>query len=112
MAGEKIWEQGSQHTTITNTAETTIVTASATGLRKKLYFLLITNLSATPTNVTIKDGTAGTTIAVLYVPATLTVGFSLSQLGVPQAAVNTNWTATAADSVTSLKITAFYIVEG
>ncbi len=112
MAGEKVWEQGSELTTITNTNETPIVTASVTGLRKKLYFLLVTNLSATPTSITIKDGTGGTAKAVLYAPATLTVGFSLSSLGLQQAAANSTWTATAADSVTSLKITAVYVVEG
>lgn len=102
--------KGVQHTTITaSTSETTIVTAVASTFND-LYGLIIANSSATATEVTIKDATGGTTRATIAVPANASAGFMLDPGGaIPQATVNNNWTATAADSVTSLFITALYV---
>ncbi len=96
-----------QYTAITNTSETTIVTAGGASVFLDLYSLLITNTSATGVSVTIKSGTAGTTLMVLYVPATTTVGFTLQPgAGIKQVSSNTTWTATASGSVSTLHITA------
>jgi hypothetical protein len=102
--------KGIQQTTITSsTSETTIVTAVASTFLD-VYGLIITNTSATPTKVTIKDATAGTTRAVYFVPANDTRGMMLPESGaMPQAAVNNNWTATCGTSVASIEITALYV---
>lgn len=102
--------KGMQSTTITSsTAETTIVTAVASTFLD-LYGLVITNTSATVTKVTIKDSTAGTTRAVFEVPATDTRGFMLPvDSALPQATVNTAWTATCGTSVASVEIAAYYV---
>jgi len=102
--------KGMQSTTITSsTAETTIVTAVASTFLD-LYGLVITNTSATVTKVTIKDSTAGTTRAVFEIPATDTRGFMLPvDSALPQAAVNTAWTATCGTSVASVEIAAYYV---
>ena len=101
---------GVQDTTITaSTAETTIVTQT-TSIFNDLYGLILANSSATATNVTIKDSTGGTTRAVIYVPAGDTRGFMLpAGSGIPQATVNTNWTATSSASITSLFVTALFV---
>lgn len=102
--------KGVQQTTITSsTSETTIVTAVASTFLD-LYGLILTNTSATVTKVTIKDSTAGTTRAVIEVPATDTRGFMLPESGgIAQATVNNNWTATCGTSVASIEITALYV---
>lgn len=99
-----------QQTTITSsTSETTIVTAAASTFHD-LYGLILTNTSATACNVTIKDATAGTTRAVIAVPAGDTRGFMLPvDAAIPQATVNNNWTATCSASVASIQVTAMYV---
>lgn len=102
--------KGMQSTTITSsTAETTIVTAVASTFLD-LFGLVITNTSATITKVTIKDSTSGTTRAVYEVPATDTRSFMLPvDSALPQATVNTNWTATCGTSVASVEIAAYFV---
>lgn len=102
--------KGVQNTTITtSTSETTIVTAVASTFLD-LYGLILTNSSGTGTNVTIKDSTSGTTRATIYVPAGDTRGFMLTEsAAIPQATVNTNWTATSSASITSLFVAALYV---
>lgn len=102
--------KGMQATTITSsTTETTIVTAVASTFLD-LYGLVITNTSATVTKVTIKDSTAGTTRAVFEIPATETRGFMVPvDSALPQATVNTAWTATCGTSVASVEIAAYYV---
>jgi hypothetical protein len=99
-----------QKTTITSsTSETTIVTAIASTFCD-LYSLIIANTSATACNVTIKDATAGTTRMILACPAGDTRGFTVPvDSAIPQATVNTNWTATCSASVASIEITALYV---
>lgn len=99
-----------QVTTITSsTAETTIVTAVAATFLD-LYGLLLTNTSATATEVTVRDATAGGTISSFMVPAGQTVGFMLPESGAwPQGTANNNWTATCTTSVASLKVTALTV---
>ena len=102
--------KGQQKTTITSsTSETTIVTAVASTFLD-LYGLIIANTSATACNVTIKDSTSGTTRFIIAVPAGETRGFMVgASSAVPQATVNTNWTATCSASVASIEITALYV---
>jgi hypothetical protein len=99
-----------QVTTITDTSETTIVSAGATGVFRDVFLLLVSNTSATATNVTIRDATAGTTVFVLAVPAGQTVGYSLSACdAIKQSTAANNWTAQLSAGVTSIVITAAYV---
>lgn len=102
--------KGRQVTTITaSTAETTIVTADATNFLD-IYCLILTNTSATATNITIKDSTAGTTVQTFALPAADNRGFCVEAgSAIPQTTVNNNWTATSSASVTSVIITAYYV---
>ena len=102
--------KGQQITTITSsTAETTCVTAVASTFLD-IYGMIVTNSSATASNVAFKDSTAGTTRFNIYVPAGETRGFMLPESGaVTQATVNNNWTATCGTSVASIVITALYV---
>jgi hypothetical protein len=96
-----------QATTISNTSETTIATAEASTFLD-LIFLLVTNTSDTPTEITIKDSTTGTTRMVLSAPAGDTRGISFP-VPLVQNTANNNWTATASDAVTSLQITSYFV---
>lgn len=99
-----------QVTTISNTSETTIVSAGAAGVFRDIFLLLVSNTSATAVNVTIRDSTAGTTVFVLAVPAGQTVGYSLSACdAIKQTTAANNWTAQASASVSSIVITAAYV---
>lgn len=99
-----------QKTTITSSTSETTVGSAVASTFLDLYGLLITNTSATPCNVTIKDATSGTTRAIIAVPAGDTRGFVLTEsAAIPQAAVNNNWTATCSASVASIEITALFV---
>ncbi len=102
--------KGVQKTTITSsTGETTIIT-SVSSVFLDLYGLIVANTSATATSVTIKDASSGTTRIILRVPAGDTRGFMLTEsAAIPQASATNNWTATCADSVASIEITALYV---
>lgn len=102
--------KGVQHTTITaSTSETTVITAVASTFLD-VYGMIFANSSATATEATIKDATAGTTRATVAIPANASAGFMLDAgSAIPQAAVNNNWTVTLADSVTSVFVTALYV---
>lgn len=99
-----------QVTTLTSsTAETTIITAIASTFND-VYGLILSNTSATATEVTVRDATAGGTISSFMVPAGDTRGFMLPlDSAIPQATVNNNWTAQCGTSVASLKVTALYV---
>ena len=99
-----------QATTITSsTTETTIVSQTAATFND-LYALIIANTSATATEVVIRDTTAGTAVMSIHVPAGDTRGFTLPvDSAIPQAAVNTNWTAQCSTSVASVKIMAMVV---
>lgn len=99
-----------QVTTITaSTSETTVLTAVASTFLD-VYGVIVANSSATATEVTFKDATAGTTRFTIAVPAGETRGFMLPESGAHnQASTNNNWTATCADSVTSIFVTMFAV---
>lgn len=92
--------------TITSSVtETTIVAAVAATFRD-IHQLIIVNTSATTTNVTIRDGTAGAIVFVIPLAAGEKWGFvSTESAALPQTAVNTNWTAQCSVSVASVEIT-------
>jgi hypothetical protein len=96
-----------QATTITSsTSPVTIVTAVAS-LFTDIYGLVLTNTSATGTEVVISDGT---TSMSFYAPPTDTRGMMLPvDSAIPATTVNTAWTATCTTSVASLKVTAMYV---
>lgn len=102
--------KSSQRTTITSsTAETTIVTSIAATFND-LYGLVLTNTSATVTQVDIRNTTGGTIICSFEVPANDTRGFMLPcDSGLSQTSGATNWTAQCGTSVASLIVTALYV---
>lgn len=95
-----------QITTITtSTSETTVLTAVASTFLD-VYGVIVVNSSATASNISFRDATAGTVRFNIYVPAGETRGFMLpTDAAYPQATVNNNWTATSSASVTSIIIT-------
>lgn len=99
-----------QVTTITaSTSETTVLTAAASTFHD-VYGVIVTNTSATATEVAFKDDTAGTTRFTISAPANDTRGFMLPIDAAHNAsATNDNWTATCADSVSSILITVFAV---
>lgn len=101
----------SQKTTLSaSTAETTIITAGAAGVFNDLFGLILANSGATATKVDIRDATAGTIIASVYVPAGDTRGFMLpAGSGYAQTTAANNWTAQCSASTTALEVTAQYI---
>ena len=81
-------------TTITaSTSETTVLAAGVAGVFHDVYGIIITNTSATATEVTFKDSTAGTSRFKISAPANDTRGITLPFV-VPQSSANANWTAT------------------
>lgn len=105
--------KGAQQTDISGTSETTIVTADATN-KLELYCLILANTNTTnPATATIKDATGGTTRAKFQIPAGETRGFCVAaDSGLPQAAANTNWTATLAGTSPTVSVTAGYMKAG
>jgi hypothetical protein len=97
----------SQNTAITNTSETTIVTAIASTFCD-ISGIQITNSSATATTVTIKDSTGGTTRKVYDIAANggIVVKFDPP---LPQASVNNNWTATCGTGVSTIHVNVDYV---
>jgi hypothetical protein len=105
--------KGTQFTSISGTSETTIVTADASN-KLELYCLVVNNTSTTNVlKATIKDSTAGTTRTSFTVPASDTRGFCVpADSGLPQAAVNNNWTATLSGTSPTAEITAGFLKSG
>lgn len=100
--------RGKQNTTITaSTSEATIVTAAASTFND-LVALVISNTSATPVRLDVRDTTGGTVLFSLEVPASDTRGFVLTGSSIPQATVNTNWTIQSSASVTDLRILSIF----
>lgn len=102
--------KGRQKTSVSNTTgETTIVTAVASTFLD-LYGLILANTGATTTKVDIRDTTGGSIIATIEVPTLETRGFMLPvDSAVPQATVNTNWTAQCAAATTAMEVTALFV---
>ena len=93
-----------------STAETTIITAGATGVFNDVYGFIMTNNGAATMSVTIRDVAAGTPIMVFQVPATDTRGMMLPvDSAVPQNASVSAWTATCTPNATSIDIVALYV---
>lgn len=92
---------------ITNTTETTIIAAVASEFHD-IESIIISNSSAVATLVQIRDTTAGTVLINIYSPAGSTVGVSIPN-GLPQTTVNTNWTAQAVTTASSLFVTMTFI---
>lgn len=106
VRGRKLFAQG---TITASTIETTVIAAVAAESHD-LYQIIVTNMSTTGTETSLRDATAGTVRETLYVPALSTVGWSLPvDSAVPQTAQNANWTLQCATSVSSIKYTLRYI---
>lgn len=101
---------GNQQTQLSNTTtETTIITA-ASSVFNDLYGLILANTGASATKVSIRDDTAGTVRAIVYVPVGETRGFMLPAAStMSQTATNKNWTAQCGTATTSLEVTALFV---
>jgi len=102
--------KGRQETTITSsTAATSIIPAGAAGVFNDLYGVLLSNTSASASEVTIQDGSGTDQPILINVPAGDTRGFVWpSSDAQPQTTAATAWTATCGTSVASMKVTALY----
>lgn len=100
-----------QSTAITaSTAETTIVTAGAAGVRNDLHFLSVRNNSLNDTVGTLRDGTGGTVVDIMTIKAGGVAGFSVDpSAGLRQGTAATNWTLQSSVSVTSLEVLAMFV---
>jgi hypothetical protein len=99
---------GTQTTQIaSSSSETTIVTAAASTY-KDITGLQITNQTATPVTVTLKDSTAGTTRKVYDLAANggIVVHFSPP---LPQATANNNWTATLSVATVTVDVNVDFV---
>lgn len=94
--------------TLTSTTTETSLIAAVASTFNDIVSLVVINTSATATQVDFRDSTAGTIRLSLYVPAGDTRGIALPT-PLPQAAVNTAWTAKCGTSVASVIITGSYI---
>ncbi len=92
-----------------STTETTLIAAGDSLTFNDLVAIIVTNTSATVTEVDIRDAIAGTIVMAFEVPATETRGLSLGGVIIPQSKTGQNWTAQCGTSVTSVKIWALYI---
>lgn len=90
-----------QLTTISNTTETTIVTAGGTRVKRNVFALWATNAGASDVVLTIRDATGGSAVDYLAVKAGTTAGWTLaSDDAEEQATENAAWTAQASASST------------
>ncbi len=105
----------SQVTTLSSTAETTIITAGTSGVSHILTGLIVTTTDVLAGTLTFRDSTGGTTRLVIdypnasSAPGTPFVLFFAKDWPLYQAAPANNWTAQASANATSYHITAFYI---
>jgi hypothetical protein len=97
-----------QRTTISNTSETTIVTAAGASVFADIAAVSCLNTSATATYITLKDATGGTSRWDIPCPANKLSDGIIFPVPLPQASSNNNWTATAADTVSSLIVNVEY----
>jgi hypothetical protein len=102
--------KGKTLTVITSsTAEATIVAAAAAGLFRDLCCLILTNISATASEVEIRDATGGAVVSSVWVPANSSVVVVFpSNANFPQAVAAGNWTAKTLTSIASLNVTALW----
>lgn len=100
---------GTQVTTITTNTETTIVSAAGAGVYCDLTTLVITNSASVGVTVTLKDATAGTTRGIYDLSA---YGGIVMSFPTPkaQSSPNNNWTLTASAAVSSINVTADYLL--
>lgn len=93
--------------TLTSTTETTLLAQVASTFLDLIQIVAI-NTSATAVRVDIRDSTTGTIRFALYLPAGDTRGV-VFQIPIPQATVNTNWTAQLSAAVTDVRIFALAV---
>jgi hypothetical protein len=99
-----------QVTAITVNTETTVITAGGAGVFNDIVSLAITNSSATTVTATLKDATAGTTRGQYVVPAGGGIVLNFPTPLAQQAAANNNWTITSSAAVSSLIVSAVYVI--
>ena len=102
--------KGVTQTSVSNTTGETTIIAAVSAVFQDLYGLVLANTGASTTKVTIKDSTSGTTRMIFEVPTLETRGFMVPvDSAIPQAAVNTNWTATCTTATIALEVTALWV---
>jgi hypothetical protein len=75
---ENTWSYAAASGGITNTTAVTIKAAGASGIRNYLRSLNVVNASATASEISIRDGAAGTVLWRGYVPASMTAASQIS----------------------------------
>jgi hypothetical protein len=96
-------------TLTSSVAETTLIPAGPADTFNDLVALIAANISATATEVDIRDATGSANIMPLYVPAGDMRGLALGGVVIPQTAPGNNWTAQCGTSVGSVRLWALYI---
>jgi hypothetical protein len=101
----------SQAATITanNSTEVTIITAGPSDTFNDVVAIIATNISATASQLDIRDQTGGSIITSLYVPAGDMRGLALGGVLIPQTSPGNNWTAKCGASITSMLVWALYV---
>lgn len=87
---------------LTTTTEATLVAAVAL-IRHELHQLAVVNRDTVPHTIDFRDTTGGTVRASVYAPAGQTVPL-IYPSGLPQGAVNTNWTAQLREVTTTTAV--------
>lgn len=101
--------RGRTKTSITTNTATTIIAAGGVNNFVDVFAFVVTNKSATAVTVDFNDGTA--VVMTLAAPAGDTRGFTIpADSAIPQATANSAWTATVSAAVTSIEITALYVI--
>ena len=90
---------------LTDGVETELIAAGGAGVFRDLAFLILSNSSATAIHVDIRDALAGTIRMTVAVDAESAVPVAIP-VPLPQAVVNTAWTAEVSAAVTTVFVTA------
>lgn len=100
---------GNQVTTIATNTETTVVNAAGAGVYADLTALVITNSSSAAVTLYLRDATGGTTRGIYDLSAFggIVISFPTPKT---QSSPNNNWTLTPSVAVSSINVTAEYVL--
>lgn len=91
-----------------STSEQDIVAAGGASVKLHLLGLIVTNTSATGTEIEIRDAAAGSVVLRFYAPPNQTTGVMLPRFVFPQTTANNKWTAKTVTSVSSVYVTGIF----
>ncbi len=90
--------------TLTGTSETTLLATGGAGVFRDIYFLSMSNTSATNVRVDIRDATAGSVWQSFLLPGDGGGVVLQPAEFIPQATANNNWTAQLSGAVTDVRL--------